>query len=118
VAMCSGRSIVEVPYTFQPRQNGHSKIVGRDPRFIQFFLAELVLAARFNRFLRAGVRFEAPSVGPGAGLVLVPPESAPIWITAVPSDPLLALEPELPLIGDRDTVNLAEAGHDAPQLAS
>lgn len=49
LGMMRGRPVTEVPYVFESRRAGKSKIVTRDLSFIRVFLTELVLAARVAR---------------------------------------------------------------------
>jgi dolichol-phosphate mannosyltransferase len=51
LAMCQNRRIVEVPYVFQPRGNGSSKIL-RNLGFIRIFLTEVLLAKRMEVAVR------------------------------------------------------------------
>ena len=75
----SGVSIVEVPYTFDTRSSGDSKIVGRNLRFVRVFLTEVVLAVRFSRLSAFYRRSFAPSSTdrgiPGATSDVVPAEA-------------------------------------------
>lgn len=49
LVMGRGVSVAEIPYVFQPRKRGVSKIVGRDFGFVWTFLVQIVLVARFAR---------------------------------------------------------------------
>jgi dolichol-phosphate mannosyltransferase len=81
LAMCRHLSLVEIPYTFRPRRSGLSKIVSRDLRFIQTYLVELVLAARFNRLLAAGMVLPGSATGSG----VASPSSAAVGAVAGPN---------------------------------
>ncbi len=67
LGMMRGRPVTEVPYVFESRRAGKSKIVTRDLSFIRVFLTELVLAARVGR-----ERGDLPE-GPPASSSAVPP---------------------------------------------
>lgn len=56
--LATGRhlSVAEVPYTFQPRRSGSSKIVSRNFLFIRTFLTQLLLAARSKHHNRTAVQ--------------------------------------------------------------
>lgn len=49
LVMGRGVSVAEIPYVFQPRQRGVSKIVKRDFGFVRTFLVQIVLVVRFAR---------------------------------------------------------------------
>ena len=52
--LANGRhlSVTEVPYTFQPRNSGSSKIVSRDFSFVRTYLTQLILVAKTKRRVR------------------------------------------------------------------
>ena len=49
LVMSRGVSVSEVPYVFEPRKRGVSKIIGKDFGFVRTFLTEIVLVSRFAR---------------------------------------------------------------------
>lgn len=65
LAMCRDLPAIEIPYEFQQRRFGFSKIVNHDLGFIRIYLTQIVLVARFERLLhdrlRSGSKVRIPS---------------------------------------------------------
>jgi dolichol-phosphate mannosyltransferase len=53
LVVARGRRVLEVPYLFETRPSGESKITG-DLRFVPIFLSELLVTRRARRLARAG----------------------------------------------------------------
>jgi len=67
LAMCQNRRVVEIPYVFQPRDNGSSKILS-NLGFVRIFLTEVLLAKRMEIAVR-----RAPSPRPARSSESVAP---------------------------------------------